>query len=189
MWPLWSMALLSYSVVVLQSLSHIQLFATPWTAARQASLPFTISCILLKLISSELVLLSNQFILCCPLLLLPLIFPRIRFFSNDSALCIRWPKYWSFSISPSNEYSGLISFRIIQSDSQVLPRAQPSPPPWCQLLSLSPLACPTRWLAFCSLFISVVVFSLSSLPEVLFSQLSHGPFLVQNQLHNLSGPV
>ena len=78
--PLWSKALLSYSVVVLQSLSHIQLFATRWTAACQASLPFTISCILLKLMSTELVLLSNQLILCCPLLLLPLIFPSIRFF-------------------------------------------------------------------------------------------------------------
>ena len=127
--PLWSKALLSYSVV-LQSLSHMQLFATPWTAASQASLPFTISCILLRLMSIDLVLLSNQLILCCPLLLLPLIFPSIRFFfSNESALCIRWPKYWSFSISPSNEYSGLISFKIIQNDSQVLPRVHPSPPP------------------------------------------------------------
>ena len=145
--PLWSKALLSYSVV-LQSLSHMQLFATPWTAASQASLPFTISCILLRLMSIDLVLLSNQLILCCPLLLLPLIFPSIRFFfSNESALCIRWPKYWSFSISPSNEYSGLISFKIIQNDSQVLPRVHPSPPPWCQLLSLSPLACatPVAW--------------------------------------------
>ena len=96
------------------SLSHVQLFATPWTATHQASLSFTISQSLLKLMPSELVMPSNHLILCCPLLLLPSIFPRIRVFSNQLAVCIRWPKYWSFSfsISPSNEYSGLISFRI-----------------------------------------------------------------------------
>ena len=87
---------------------------TPWTAARQASLAFTISCSLLKLISIKLVMPSNHLILCCPLLLLPSIFPSIRVFSSELVLCIRWLKYWSFSfsISPSNEYSGLISFRM-----------------------------------------------------------------------------
>ena len=87
---------------------------TPWTAALQASLSFTISQSLFKLMSIELVMPSNHIILCHPLLLLPSIFPSIRVFSNESALRIKWPKYWSFSfsISPSNEYSGLISFRI-----------------------------------------------------------------------------
>ena len=86
----------------------------PWTAAHQASLSFTISWSLLRFMSIESVMPSNHRILCHPLLLLPSIFPSIRVFSNDSALLIRWPKYWSFSfsISPSNEYSGLISFRI-----------------------------------------------------------------------------
>ena len=86
----------------------------PWTAAHQTSLSFTISWSLLKLISIKLVMPSNHLILCHPLLLLPSIFPRIRVFSTESALSIRWPKYWSFSfsISPSKEYSGLISFRI-----------------------------------------------------------------------------
>ena len=97
-----------------QLLSRVQLFATPWTAARQASLSFTISWSLLKPMSIESVMTSNHLILCCPLLLPPSIFPRIRVFSNESVLCIRWPKFWSFSfsISPSNEYSGLISFRM-----------------------------------------------------------------------------
>ena len=96
-----------------QSLSCVLLFATPWTAAHQASLPITNSRSLLKLMSIEFVRASNHLILHCPLLLLPSIFPSIRVFSNESILCIRWPKYWSFSfsISPSNEYSGLISFR------------------------------------------------------------------------------
>ena len=85
---------------------------TPWTIARQASLSFTIPWSLLKLMSSESVVPSNYLILCCPLVLLPPIFPSIGIFSNELVLCIRWPKYWSFSISPSNEYSGLISFRI-----------------------------------------------------------------------------
>ena len=98
----------------IQSLSHVRLFATPWTAARQASLSITNSRSLLKLMSIESVMPSNYLILCCPLLLLPSIFPSIRVFSNESVLCIRWPKYWSFSfsISPSSEYSGLISFRM-----------------------------------------------------------------------------
>ena len=85
--------------------------ATPWTAALQASLPFTISQSLLKLISIESVMPSNHLIFCHPLLLPPSIFPSIWVFSNESVLCIRWPKYWSFAIIPSNEYSGLISFR------------------------------------------------------------------------------
>ena len=90
------------------------LFATPWNAARQASLSITSSWSLLKLMSIESLMPSNHLILCRPLLLPPSLFPRIRVFSNESAFCIRWPKYWSFSfsISPSNEYSGLIFFRI-----------------------------------------------------------------------------
>ena len=97
-----------------QSLSHVQLFVTPWSTARQASLPITNSQILLRLISIESMMPSNHLFLCRPLLLLPSIFPSIRVFSNESVLHIRWPKYWSFSfsISPSNEYSGLISFRM-----------------------------------------------------------------------------
>ena len=95
-----------------QLLSRVLLFATPWTAGRQASLSITISWSLLKLMSIELVMPSNHLILCCPLLVTPSLFPSIRVFSNESGLCIRWPKDWSFSISPSNEYSGLISFRM-----------------------------------------------------------------------------
>ena len=96
----------------IQLLSHVQLFATPWTAAHQASLSITNSRSLLKLMSIKSVMSSNHLILCRPLLLLPSIFPRIRVFPNESVLCIRWLKYWSFSFSPSSEYSGLISFRI-----------------------------------------------------------------------------
>ena len=92
--------------------SHVQPFATPWTAAHQTSLTFTISWSLLKLMSIESVMPSNHLILCCPHRLLPSIFPSIRVFSNESALHTRWPKYWSFSISPFSEYSGLIFFRI-----------------------------------------------------------------------------
>ena len=101
-------------VVVVQVLSCVWLFATPWTTALQASLSFTNSWNLLKLMSTESVLPFYHLVLCHPLLLLPSIFPSIRVFSNESAHRIRWPKYWnfSFSISPSNEYSGLISFRI-----------------------------------------------------------------------------
>ena len=96
-----------------QLLSHVQLFATPWTAAGQVSLSMTNSWNLLKLMSIESLIPSNHLILCHPLLL-PSIFPSIRVFSNESVLSIKWPKYWSFSfnISPSNEYSGLISFRM-----------------------------------------------------------------------------
>ena len=97
-----------------QSLSHVWLFATPWTIAQQASLSMTNSWSLLKFMSIESVMPSNHLILCHPFLLPSSIFPSIRVFSNESALCIRWPKYWSFSfnISPSNEHPGLISFRM-----------------------------------------------------------------------------
>ena len=96
-----------------QSLSHVRLFETPWAAVHQASLSITNCRSLLKLMSNELVMPSNHLILCCPLLQ-PSIFPSIKVFLNESALCIRWPKYWSFSfnISPSNEHPGLISFRM-----------------------------------------------------------------------------
>ena len=96
----------------MQSPSHVQLFTTPWTGALQASLSLTITWSLPKFMSIALVMPSSQFILCYPLLLLPSIFPSIRVFSNELAVCIRWPKYWSFSISPSNECSWLISFKI-----------------------------------------------------------------------------
>ena len=97
-----------------QLLSSVWLFATPWIAAHRASLSISNSRSLLKLISIKSVMTSNHLILCCPLLLPPSIFPQIRVFSNESVLCSRWPKYWSFSfsISPSNEHSGLISFRM-----------------------------------------------------------------------------
>ena len=105
---------LLYLISSVQSLSCVQLFATPWTAARQASLSITNCWRLLEFMSIKLVMPSNHLILYCPLLLLPSIFPSVRVFSIESALRIRWPKYWSFifSISPSNEYSGLISFRM-----------------------------------------------------------------------------
>ena len=103
-----------YKFSSVQLLSHVQLFVTPWTVARQASLSFTISRSLLKLMSIESVMPSNHFIICRPLLVLPSIFPSIRVFSSESVLRIRWPKYWcfSFSISPSKEHPGLISFRM-----------------------------------------------------------------------------
>ena len=108
---LFSVTLLFNSV---QSVSCDWFFVIPWTAACQVSLSIINSCSLLRLMSTESVKLSSNLILCHPLLLLPSIFPSIRLFSNESVLCIKWPKYWSFnfSISPSNEYSGLISFRI-----------------------------------------------------------------------------
>ena len=103
-----------WAAMSVQLLSCVRLFVTPWTAAHQASLSITNSQRLLKLMSIMLVMPSNHLILCSPLLLPPSIFPSIRVFSNESALLIRWPKYWSFSfsITPSNEYSGLISFRM-----------------------------------------------------------------------------
>ena len=105
---------LSAPLSSVQSLSHVQLFATPWTSARQASLSIISSWSLLKFMPIESVMPSSHLILCRPLLLQPSVFPSIRVFSNESVLRIRWPKYWSFSfsISPSNECSGLISFRL-----------------------------------------------------------------------------
>ena len=114
-----------------QLFSHVWLSMTPWTAANQVSLSITSCQSLLKLVSIELVVTSNHLILCCPFLLPPSMFPSIRVFSNNSVLCIRWPKYWSFifSISPSNEYSGLISFEIdwfdllsVQGTLKILPQ-------------------------------------------------------------------
>ena len=109
------------SFFAVQSLSRVQLFATPWTAARQASLSFTNSWSLMT---------SNHLILCCPLLLLPSMFPSIRVFSNELALHIRWPRYWSFIFSnnPSKEYSGLISFRVDWFDLFAVQVSQESSP-------------------------------------------------------------
>ena len=120
----------SHSVQSVQSLSHVQFFAIPWTAARQASLSITNSRSLLKFLSIELVMPSNQLILCCLLLLPPSIFPSIGVFWNESVLHFRWPKYWSFSfsISPSNEYSGLISFRMDWLDLRAVHRTLKSSP-------------------------------------------------------------
>ena len=113
-WDAHSWTLATYCIAVVQSLSCVRLFSVPWTAAGQASLFFTIYRSLLKLMSIESMMPSNHLILCRPLLLLPSIFPSNSVFSNESTLHISSPKYWSFSfsISPSNEYSGLISFRI-----------------------------------------------------------------------------
>ena len=109
---IWQKGILNFIfVVVVQLLTQVQLFIAPWTVAHQASL-FSISWSLLKLMSIESIMPSNNLILCCPLLFLLSIFPSTRVFSSELALHIRWPKYWSFSISPSNEYSGLISFRM-----------------------------------------------------------------------------
>ena len=116
--PIVPCAVHGFSFSSVQLLSHVQLFVTPWTAACQASLAITNSRSLLKLMSIESVMPSNHLILCHPLLLLPSIFSSIRVFSNESALCIRWPKYWSssFNIRHSNENSGLLSFRIDSLD-------------------------------------------------------------------------
>ena len=105
---------LFYFLLLLFSHCQVQLFMIPWTAVCQASLSFSISQSLLELMSTESVMPSNHLILCCSLLLLPSIFPSTRVFSRESALCIRWPKYWSFSfsISPYNEYSELVSFTL-----------------------------------------------------------------------------
>ena len=124
-----------FSLSSVQTLSCIRLFATPWTAAHQAFLPITNSQSLLKLISSESVMPSNHLTLCNPLLPSPSIFPSIRVFSNESVLCIRWSKHWSFSFSigPSTEYSGLISFRMDWLDLLACPRdsqeSSPTPHP------------------------------------------------------------
>ena len=130
----------------------VQLFVTPRTAAQQFSLSYTVSQSLFKFMSIELVMLSNHFILCRPLLL-PSIFPSIRIFSSDSVLRIRWPKYWSFSfnISPSNEYSGLISFsmdwfdlRAVQGTLKSLLQHRSSKAPilWCSAFFMVQLSCP-----------------------------------------------
>jgi len=124
-----------------QLLSRVQLFATPWTVACQASLSITNSQSLLKLMSIDLVMPSNHPTLCCPLLFPPSIIPTIRVFSNESVLHIRWPKYWSFSfsISASNEYSGMISFRMDWLDLLGVQRTlESSPTP--QLKSINSLA-------------------------------------------------
>ena len=106
------MNVLKWPNTVVQSLNRVQLFVTRWTATHQAPLFSTIAWNLFKFMSIELVMLSNHLILCCPLLLLPSVFPSIKVFSNELAVCIRCPEYGSFSVSLSNEYSGLISFRI-----------------------------------------------------------------------------
>ena len=126
---------LQFSLVAQSSLT----LCDPWTAAHQVPLSLTVSRSLLKFISTELVILSNHLILCCPILLLPSIFLSIRVFANESALHIKWPKYWSFSISPSNEYSRLISFRVNWFDFLAVHETlEPFPAP--QLKSINFLA-------------------------------------------------
>ena len=122
-----------------QLLSHVWLVATPWIAARQASLSTTNSWNLFKLMSIELVMVSSHLILCCPLLLLPPIPPSNRVFSNESILHMRWPKYWSFSfsISPSNEHPGLISFRMDWVDLLCSPRDSQESSPTPQFKSIN----------------------------------------------------
>ena len=126
-------------IVVIQLLSNVKLFVTPWTVAHQAPLSSSISQNLFKFMFIEMVILSNHCILCCPLLLLPSISPNIRVFSNELALCIRWLKYgcFSFSISPSNEYSGLISFRIWLVWPPCSPRDSQESSPVLQLESIN----------------------------------------------------
>ena len=125
-----------------QSLSRVQLFATPWTAVHQASLSITNSWSLFKLLSIESVMLSNHLILCRPLLLPPSIIPSIRVFSVESVVHIRWPKYWSFifSISPSSEYSGLISFRMVGSPCRPRDSQESSPTPQFKSINSSVLS-------------------------------------------------
>ena len=134
-------------VVVVHLIRHIPLFVTPWTAAHQAPLSFTISWSLLKLMSIESVRPSNHLIICLPLLFLSLIFPSIRVFSNEWSFHVRWPKFWSFSINLFNEYLGLISFRIDWFDLLALQGTQePFPAPQFKSiysLALSLLYCPT----------------------------------------------
>ena len=131
------------TVVVVQSLSHVQLFLTPWTAAHQASLSFTVSWSLFKLMTIKLVMSSNHLILCCSLLLPPSIFSSIRVFSKEpvllEGLLSRWTKYWSFnfSISPSSEYSGLISFRMDWFGSPCTPRDSQESSPAPQFKSIN----------------------------------------------------
>ena len=131
----------SISFSSVQWLSRVQFFATPWTAACQTSLSSTNSQSLLKLRSIKSVMPSNHLILCRPLLLLPSIFPSIRVFFSESVLLIRWPKYWSFrfSISPSNEYSGLISFRVYWLDLLAVLRDSQDSSPEPQFKSINSL--------------------------------------------------
>ena len=129
----------SYQFSSAQSLGSVQLFATPWTAACQASLTIINSQSLLKLMSIESVMPYNHLILCCPLLLLPSIFPSIRVFSSESVLCMGWPKYWSFSSSPSSEYSGLISLRLDQLDLLAVSRDSQESSPTSQFESINSL--------------------------------------------------
>ena len=130
------------AVVAVRSWTCVQLLATPWTEAHQASLSFTLSQSLLKFMSIKSVMPSNHLILCRPLFLLPSIFPSIRVFSNESTLCIRWPKYWSFSfsISPSNDYSGLTSFRMDWLDLAVHDSQESSLTPQFKSISSSVLS-------------------------------------------------
>ena len=128
---------------VVQSLNHVQLFATPWTTARQASLSITNSLSLLKLMSIKSMMSSNNLVLCRPLLLPPSVFASIREFPSESVLHIRWPEYWcfSFSISPFNEYSGLISFRIdVWSPCSPRDSQESSPIPQCESINSSALS-------------------------------------------------
>ena len=131
--------------VVVQSLSRVQLFVTSWTASHQASLSFTISRSLLKLMSIESVMPSNHLILCHPLLLAS-IFPSIRVFPNESIIHIWWPKYWSVSISPSNEYSVLISFRIDWFDLLAVQGSlrKESSPCWLSILNIAVYTCESQ---------------------------------------------
>ena len=128
------------AVIFVQSLTHVWIFVTPWTAAHQASLSFMIFQHLLKLMSIESVMPSNHLILFCPLILLPSVFPSIRVFSNELVLCIRCPKYWRFSINPSNQYSGLISFRIDWFDLLVVQGTLKESSPAPQFKSINSLA-------------------------------------------------
>ena len=124
---------------MVQSLSHVLLFATSWTVAHQVSLSFTISHSMLKFMPIESLMPSNHLILYRPLLLLPSILPCMRVFPNESVLRIRWPKYWSFTISPSNEYSGLISFRIDWFNLLTSPRDSQESSPAPQFKSINSL--------------------------------------------------
>ena len=130
------------TLISVQSLSHVRLFTIPWTTARQASLSITNSRSSPRLMSIELVMPSSHLILCCPLLLLPLIPPSIRVFSNESTLPIRWPKYWSFSfsISPSKEHPGLISFRMDWLDLLARDSQESSPTPQFKSINFSALS-------------------------------------------------
>ena len=134
-------------------LSHVHCFATPWSAAQQDSLSITNFWSLLKLMSIELVMPSNHLIICCPILLLPSILPSIKVFSNESVLHIRWPKYWSFSfsISPSKEYSGLISFRMDWLDLLAVQGTLTSPLQQ-HSLKASVLRCSAFFMGFCGLW-------------------------------------